>query len=56
MPLVRIEALVPADDADAVGAYLHAGFKREGTLRSVLREGGKFRDAAVLSEIRHAEG
>ena len=53
LPLVRIEALVPADDAHLVRAYRSAGFKLEGTLRAVLGARGVYRDAAMLSIIHH---
>jgi hypothetical protein len=53
LPLVRIEAIVPVDDAPLVRAYRSAGFKREGILRATIRVRGGYRDAAVLSVIRH---
>jgi hypothetical protein len=52
LPLVRVEALVLADDLAALRAYRRAGFKREGVLRAVARAGGKYRDAVVLSVVR----
>jgi diamine N-acetyltransferase len=53
LPLVRIEAIVPAGDAALVRAYQSAGFKREGMLRAAFRIRGAYRDAAMLSVIRH---
>jgi len=52
LPLVRIEALVLADDDAALEAYRRAGFKREGVLRAAARERRSYKDAAVLSVVR----
>ena len=52
-PLERLEALVEARNAAAVRAYQRAGFKREGLLRQGLRTHAGYRDAIVLSIIRH---
>jgi len=54
LPLERIEALVVASRRDVVQAYQRAGFKREGTLREVVRLRGAYRDAVMLSRLRNA--
>jgi hypothetical protein len=52
LPLVRIEALVPAEDDACLSAYRRAGFKREGVLRGATRVRGRYQDATVLSMLR----
>lgn len=54
LPLERIEALVLASHQAVVHAYQRAGFKREGTLREVVRQGDTYRDAVMLSRLRNA--
>lgn len=51
MPLVRIEALVRADDAVMLRAYKRAGFEREGVLRQAMKLHRRYHDAAVLSRL-----
>ncbi len=49
--LVRIEALVEADNRASLRVVVRAGFRREGTLRGYLALGGRRTDALVLSLI-----
>lgn len=51
LPLIRVEAMVLADDAIRLRAFRAAGLSREGVLRSVIKRGSGFRDAVMLSAI-----
>jgi RimJ/RimL family protein N-acetyltransferase len=51
MPLVRIEALIQANDKAALDAHLRAGLAREGTVRACLPARGRLLDAAILSVV-----
>jgi RimJ/RimL family protein N-acetyltransferase len=51
LPLIRVDAMVLADDGLRLRAFRAAGLSREGVLRSVIKRGGGFRDAVMLSAI-----
>jgi len=54
LPLERIEAISLASRHAIVHAYQRAGFKREGVLREVIRQRGRYHDAIMLSRLRNA--
>lgn len=51
LPLIRVDAIVPADDTIRLRAFRAAGLSREGVLRSVIKRGRGFGDAVMLSAI-----
>ena len=51
LPLIRVDAIVPADDGLRLRAFHAAGLSREGVLRSVIKRGSGYRDAVMLSAI-----
>jgi RimJ/RimL family protein N-acetyltransferase len=54
MPLIRVDAMVPADDGIRLRAFRAAGMSREGVLRSVIKRGSGFKDAVMLGAIHEA--
>jgi len=47
----RVELIVHADNAAAIGLYRKIGIELEGTLRRYMRVGTEFQDALMMARL-----
>ena len=52
--LVRVELVVYADNAGAIGLYERLGFTHEGYKRKFARRQGRFEDVLMMARVREA--